>query len=41
MVRSFANPSSLSTQRSASSFFLDLEEVLGALCLASDIVTIF
>ena len=40
MVRSFANPSSLSTQRSKSSTFLDLEEVLGAMCLASEIVTI-
>lgn len=41
MVRSFANPSSLSTQRSDSSFFLDLEEVLGAMFLASDTVTTF
>ena len=41
MVRSFANPSSLSTQRSESSLFLDLEAVLGAICLASDTVTIF
>lgn len=40
MVRSFANPSSLSTQRSKSSTFLDLEEVLGDLCWASEIVTI-
>lgn len=41
MVRSLANPSSLSTQRSAISFFLDLEEVRGDMLLASDIVTIF
>lgn len=39
MVRSFAKPSSLSTQRSKSSLFLDLEEVLGAMCWASEIVT--
>lgn len=41
MVRSLANPSSLSTQRSATSFFIDLEEVRGDTLLASDIVTIF
>lgn len=40
IVRSFANPSSLSTQRSKSSFFLDLDEVLGAIFWASAIVTI-
>ena len=40
MVRSLAKPNSLSTQRSKSSFFLDLEEVLGATLCASETVTI-
>lgn len=39
MVRSFANPNSLSTQRSRSSLFLDREEVLGAIFWASATVT--
>lgn len=39
-VRSLAKPNSLSTQSSESSFFLDLEDVLGDICWASEIVTI-
>uniref|UniRef100_A0A2P2K7Q6 Lactation elevated protein 1 n=1 Tax=Rhizophora mucronata TaxID=61149 RepID=A0A2P2K7Q6_RHIMU len=39
IVRSFAKPNSLSTQRSESSLLLDLLEVLGAICWASEIVT--
>lgn len=38
MVRSFENPNSLSTHRSMTSFFCDLDEVLGCIFFASDTV---